>query len=186
MLSIESMTLIETQELYNLPAPQDNAAALRQWRDKVNYVRNQIGPQDRPDPCLLAKWLYAWLKRHPLMRRHVDKIKDAPANSEVTTFEWLWNKLEQCLHESQQEANALSIQEALRKGPAKKPAINAESTALAALKRKEERMAKVKGNLVPMEKATTESPKVMANQVTSMLTQNLANPIHQDLPNPKT
>ena len=39
-------------ELYNLPAPQDNAAALRQWRDKVRYVMNQIGPHDSPQGCL--------------------------------------------------------------------------------------------------------------------------------------
>ena len=119
-------------ELYNLPPPQDNVASLRQWRDKVNYVRNQIGPADRPEPRLLAKWLYDRVKKHPLMRRHVDKVRDAPP--EYLTFDWLWGKLEQCLHESQQEANALSIQEALRKGPSKKPHSVQESSGLPASK----------------------------------------------------
>ena len=121
-------------ELYNLPPPQDNVASLRQWRDKVNYVRNQIGPADRPEPRLLAKWLYDRVKKHPLMRRHVDKVRDAPPGSECLTFDWLWGKLEQCLHESQQEANALSIQEALRKGPSKKPHSVQESSGLPASK----------------------------------------------------
>ena len=113
--------IVTALELYNLPPPQDNIAALRQWRDKVNYVRNQIGPQDQPEPRLLAKWLYDRLKKHPAMRRHVDKVRDAPSGSEMQTFDWLWGKLDQCIHESQQEANAISIQEALRKGPPKKP-----------------------------------------------------------------
>lgn len=113
--------IVTALELYNLPPPQDNIAALRQWRDKVNYVRNQIGPQDQPEPRLLAKWLYDRLKKHPAMRRHVDKVRDAPSGSEMQTFDWLWGKLDQCIHESQQEANAISIQEAFRKGPPKKP-----------------------------------------------------------------
>ena len=114
--------ILTALELYNLPPPQENGAALRQWRDRVRYamnVMNQIGPQDQPEPRLLAKWLYDRLKRHPLMRRHVDKVRDAPADSEARTFAWLWGRLETCLQESQQEANALSIQEALRRGPGK-------------------------------------------------------------------
>ena len=39
----------------------------------------------------------------------------------MQTFDWLWGKLDQCIHESQQEANAISIQEAFRKGTPKKP-----------------------------------------------------------------
>ena len=69
--------IVTALELYNLPPPQDNIVALRQWHDKVNYVRNQIGPQDQPEPRLLAKWLYDRLKKHPAMRRHVDKVRDA-------------------------------------------------------------------------------------------------------------
>ena len=41
-------------ELYNLPAPQDNAAALQLWRDKI--ILGQISFQDQPEPKLLAKW----------------------------------------------------------------------------------------------------------------------------------
>ena len=64
-------------EIYNLPPPQENSAALKQWRDKVTFIVNQIAPADRPEPRLLAKWLYDRLKWHPLMRRHVDKVRDA-------------------------------------------------------------------------------------------------------------
>ena len=64
-----SGAIMTALELYNLPAPQDNASALRQWRDKVRYVMNQIGPNDAPEPRLLAKWLYDRMKKHPLMRR---------------------------------------------------------------------------------------------------------------------
>lgn len=136
-------------ELYSLPPPQDNVAALRQWRDKVNYIRNQIGPKDRPDPGLLAKWLYDRLKKHPMMRRHVDKIRDAPEHSEMLTFDWLWGKLNQCLHESQQEANALSIQEALRKGPAKKPSNTSDPPGMTAKPSKGGKDGKGKGKGKP-------------------------------------
>ena len=106
-------------ELYNLPPPQDNAAALRLWRDKVIWVLGQISFQDQPEPKLLAKWLYDRLKRHPLMRRHIDRVRDADATDECRTYQWLWNRMEDSLKEQQQEANAISIQEVLKKGPTK-------------------------------------------------------------------
>ena len=106
-------------ELYNLPPPQDNAAALRLWRDKVIWVLGQINFQDQPKPKLLAKWLYDRLKRHPLMRRHIDRVRDADATDECRTYQWLWNRMEGSLKEQQQEANAISIQEVLKKGPTK-------------------------------------------------------------------
>ena len=52
---------------------------------------NQIGPDDQPEPRLLAKWLYDRLKRHPIMRRHVDKVRDSPIGSDLKTFEWFLN-----------------------------------------------------------------------------------------------
>ena len=106
-------------ELYNLPPPQDNAAALRLWRDKVIWVLGQINFQDQPEPKLLAQWLYDRLKRHPLMRRHIDRVRDADATDECRTYQWLWNRMEDSLKEQQQEANAISIQEVLKKGPTK-------------------------------------------------------------------
>jgi hypothetical protein len=80
---------------------------------------NQIGPNDAPEPRLLAKWLYDRMKKHPLMRRHIDQVRDAPQDSEVKSFAWLWDKIESCIQESQLEQNALSIQEALKRGPTK-------------------------------------------------------------------
>jgi hypothetical protein len=50
------------------------------------------------------------------MIRHVGKVRNAPSSgAEMQTFDWLWGKLDQCIHESQQEANAISIHERLRK-----------------------------------------------------------------------
>ena len=51
-------------ELYNLPPPQENIASLKQWRDKVRYIMNQISASDQPEPRLLAKWLYDRLRKH--------------------------------------------------------------------------------------------------------------------------
>lgn len=106
-------------ELYNLPPPQENIASLKQWRDKVRYIMNQISASDQPEPRLLAKWLYDRLRKHPSMRRHIDRIRDSEANSDLRTFEWLWGQLEKAIMESQMEANAVAIQEQLRRGPAK-------------------------------------------------------------------
>lgn len=61
-------------ELYNLPPPQENIASLKQWRDNVRYIMNQISAADQPEPRLLAKWLYDRLRKHP---------------SNLRTFEWL-------------------------------------------------------------------------------------------------
>ena len=80
---------------------------------------NQIGPKDSPEPRLLAKWLYDRIKKHPMMRRHIDKVRDAPATADERTFGWLWDRMELCIRESQQEQNALCIHEALKRGPTK-------------------------------------------------------------------
>ena len=129
-----SGAIVTALELYQLPAPQETAAALRQWRDKVTYVMNQIAREDKPEPKLLARWLYDRLKHHPLMRRHVDKVRDAPDGSSCKSFDWLWNQVDVCVQESQQDANAASIQEALRRGPSKPPRIKdgADAAGLAA------------------------------------------------------
>ena len=66
------------------------------------------------------------------MRRHVDKVRDAPSGSEMQTFDWLWGKVDQCIHESQQEANSISIQEALRKGPPKKQSPSNDASGMTA------------------------------------------------------
>lgn len=53
------------------------------------------------------------------MRRHIVGVRDSPFDSEVRSFEWLWEKMDMCIQENQQERNALSIQEALKRGPTK-------------------------------------------------------------------
>ena len=53
------------------------------------------------------------------MRRHIDRVRDADATDECRTYQWLWNRMEDSLKEQQQEANAISIQEVLKKGPTK-------------------------------------------------------------------
>ena len=50
-----------------------------------------------------------------------------------------------CIHESQQEANALSIQEALRKGPSKKLPANDDASGVAAKPDKGAKDGKGKG-----------------------------------------
>jgi len=73
-------------ELHNFPAPQDNAAALQLWRHKIIWVLGQTSFQDQPEPKLLAKWPQDRLTRHPLMRRHIDKIRDADATDDCRTY----------------------------------------------------------------------------------------------------
>ena len=49
----------------------------------------------------------------------VDRIRESPACSNERTYDYLWNRLERVIAESQQEKNLSSVQEGLKKGPKK-------------------------------------------------------------------
>ena len=98
-------------------APEGSMQSLRAWRDKARFILSQLPTAERPADKLLSKWIFERLKKVGLMRRHIDKVRDAPEGAAERSFEWLWSRLERCILEGQQEQNMLSIQESLRKGP---------------------------------------------------------------------
>ena len=104
-------------ELFQLPAPQDGAAALKHWRDKVVYILSQLPTAQRPNQDLMSQWLYNTLKKHPLLRRTIDKFMDSPLDSYQRTFDALWQGVETALVEAQYDANVQSIKDDLKKGP---------------------------------------------------------------------
>ena len=104
-------------ELFQLPIPQDSAAALRVWHDRAVYILSQLPTVQRPTESLMQQWIYASLKKHPLMRRVIDRYHDAPLNGYNRSFEALWRGVEVALLESQHDANAASLKEDLKKGP---------------------------------------------------------------------
>eukprot|EP00438_Fugacium_kawagutii_P035482 Skav230560 [mRNA] locus=scaffold2372:3218:5805:- [translate_table: standard] len=63
---------------------------------------------------MLSHWAYQSLKKHPHMRRVIDRYKDEVVNQ---TFEYLFNGVARTIRESQHDANAQSIRDDLRKGP---------------------------------------------------------------------
>ena len=112
-------TVVSELELFSLPAPEGSMQSLRAWRDKARFILSQLPTAERPADKLLSKWIFERLKKVGLMRRHIDKVRDAAEGAAERSFEWLWSRLERTILEGQQEQNMLSIQESLRKGPRK-------------------------------------------------------------------
>eukprot|EP00438_Fugacium_kawagutii_P023957 Skav232719 [mRNA] locus=scaffold4051:118337:123012:+ [translate_table: standard] len=75
---------------------------------------SQLTMAQRPAEAMLSHWAYQSLKKHPHMRRVIDRYKDDVANQ---TFEYLFNGVSRTIRESQHDANAQSIRDDLRKGP---------------------------------------------------------------------
>ena len=104
-------------ELFQLPTPQDSPAALKHWHDKVVYILSQLPLNQRPSEDLMSQWVYNTLKKHPLLRRVMDKYHDSPLGSPHRTFEAIWVGVEKALLESQHDVNAQSIRDDLKRGP---------------------------------------------------------------------
>ena len=115
--SVAAGAITSSLELFQLPIPQDSAAALRVWHDRAVYILSQLPTNQRPTESLMQQWIYASLKKHPLMRRVIDRYHDAPINGYNRSFEALWHGVEVALLESQHDANAASLKEDLKKGP---------------------------------------------------------------------
>ena len=75
---------------------------------------SQLAIHQRPADDMLSHWAYNSLKRHPLLRRVIDRYQELPA---FRTFDFLWEGVETALRESQHDSNAQSIRDDLRKGP---------------------------------------------------------------------
>ena len=79
--SAASGAITSSLELFQLPTPQDSVAAVKQWRDKVVYILSQLPANQRPNEELMSQWIYATLKKHPLMRRVMDRYLDSRRRS---------------------------------------------------------------------------------------------------------
>ena len=123
--SVASGAITSSLELFQLPIPQDSAAALKQWRDKAVYILSQLSAAQRPGEELMSQWIYTTLKKHPLMRRVMDRYLDSPLGSSERSFATMWDGVERALLEAQHDANAQSIRDDLKRGPmvGKKPAL---------------------------------------------------------------
>jgi hypothetical protein len=122
--SVASGAITSSLELFQLPIPQDSAAALKQWRDKAVYILSQLSAAQRPGEELMSQWIYTTLKKHPLMRRVMDRYLDSPLGSSERSFATMWDGVERALLEAQHDANE-SIRDDLKRGPmvGKKPAL---------------------------------------------------------------
>ena len=122
--SVASGAITSSLELFQLPIPQDSAAALKQ-RDKAVYILSQLSAAQRPGEELMSQWIYTTLKKHPLMRRVMDRYLDSPLGSSERSFATMWDGVERALLEAQHDANAQSIRDDLKRGPmvGKKPAL---------------------------------------------------------------
>ena len=112
-------------ELFQLPHPQDSVAALKVWRDKVVYILTQLPTKDRPPESMLSQWIYSSLKKHPCMRRVIDRCQDSDPGPEERTFEYLWRGVEKEILQSQHDQNISSIREDLKRGPVQPKKTNA-------------------------------------------------------------
>lgn len=115
--SVAAGAITSSLELFQLPIPQDSAPALKTWHDRVVYILSQLPIGQRPTEDLMSQWIYTSLKRHPLLRRVIDKYHDSSINSHHRSFEALWQGVEKALLEAQHDANTQSLRDDLKKGP---------------------------------------------------------------------
>ena len=126
--SVAAGAITSSLELFQLPVPQDSAAALRHWRDRVVYILSQLPVGQRPNEELMSQWIFNTLKRHPLMRRVMDKYYDSSIGSPNRSFDALWEGVERALLEAQHDTNTQSLRDDLKRGPThvkKTPAVTA-------------------------------------------------------------
>ena len=107
-------------ELFQLQPPAEGVGALKVWRDRATYILCQIPQAERPQESLLSQWAYQSLKKNPLMRRAIDRYKEAHVGTVERSFQFLWDSVLKVLQESQHDANAMSIRDDLHKGPGSK------------------------------------------------------------------
>ena len=107
-------------ELFQLQPPAEGVGALKVWRDRATYILCQIPQAERPQESLLSQWAYQSLKKNPLMRRAIDRYKEANPGTVERSFQFLWDSVLKVLQESQHDANAMSIRNDLHKGPGSK------------------------------------------------------------------
>ena len=65
----------------------------------------------------MSQWIYTTLKKHPLLRRVIDKYHDSALGSYHRSFDAIWKGVEKALLEAQYDANAQSVRDELKRGP---------------------------------------------------------------------
>ena len=123
--------IISSVELFQLPSPDnDNISSLIQFRDKIQYILGQLPISEKPSEDILSKWLFERSRKVKCLHLVIDRIKESGVGAVERTFDYLWNRVQKAIAESQHERNLTSIQENLRKGPLiKKPGAVAQDDA---------------------------------------------------------
>ena len=123
--------IISSIELFQLPSPEnDNISSLIHFRDKIQYILGQLPISEKPSEDILSKWLFERLRKVKCLHLVIDCIKESGVGAVERTFDYLWNRVQKAIAESQHERNLTSIQENLRKGPSiKKPGAVAQEDA---------------------------------------------------------
>jgi len=111
--------MVSAVELFQIPSPDSDIQSLIHFRDKVRYILGQLPLGERPNDCMMSKWLFERLKKVRQLQLTIDRIRESAAGSDERTYDYLWNRLERIIAESQHEKNLSSIQEGLKKGPKK-------------------------------------------------------------------
>ena len=110
--------IISSVELFQLPSPDnDNISSLIHFRDKIQFILGQLPISEKPSEDILSKWLFERLRKVKCLHLVIDRIKESGVGAVERTFDYLWNRVQKAIAESQHERNLTSIQENLRKGP---------------------------------------------------------------------
>ena len=73
-------SVISAVELFQIPSPEaDNISSLESFRDKVQFILNQLPLPERPTEAMLSKWLFERLKRVRPLQLTIDRIKESPS-----------------------------------------------------------------------------------------------------------
>ena len=81
----------------------------------ANGVTRSTTWETKSDPTLVSEMSVWQVEDTPSHDTPCWYMNAPSSGAEMQTFDWLSGKLDQCIHDSQQEANAISIHERLRK-----------------------------------------------------------------------
>ena len=109
--------LLTQLQVLQIPLDGYSQDKLLHFRQKVTYALNSVPKEDRPDERLLGEWLYQRLKGCKKLEHEIREIKNSPSKSKKRGFQWLWRRMRDVLIENKEDANATSVNDALKSGP---------------------------------------------------------------------
>ena len=106
-------TTMSQQTLLSIQLEGYTPVHLTTFKERVEYVLNGMLETEWPSEETLFQFVYGRLKPCRSMTRTIERIKESPKGSSKRSFQWIWAKLTEHLHELKEDQNEQSVREAL-------------------------------------------------------------------------